>query len=458
MDQDTEEEEIKPLIFNYIFHIVLFIFYLVLHLIIHSKVYWIFKSLGIIFAIGSFFNIIYFLFPIFPFIIIFKRKFKKNIMIVLKTTTFILLIIVIIFGLILTTVILVTSLKSKIFCKECPFNFNIKHLNDTFGQYYRKEVNKDEIKDKCSSRRCVFDKEDLTQNHSNIYLCNYDPSEEFNEDGKKIYKKIGQNGEEITVDKQLICHIVSSNYKIIKFSYSQFYLYLDLCYYYADFYRCQRFTRPEKDFNLGLKDDCPDNNYLLLAYILCVLVVIMDVIIALLPWSIEYITFKKLVTILSVTRRKANSNNSTAKSSEISQDEHSFKKEKTPVIIIEREIQNNNLNINIDNDDDLIIKLENNKVRINKIDMHNNSEDEKDIYKTNIIYKNKTSERAKLNTKNIEIEVNSEDKDIYMNNLDDNIEDQIRKKIIKKKLQSTTLLSNQGRPLEIKIDNKNYEN
>ena len=100
---------------------------------------------------------------------------------------------------------------------------------------------------------------------------------------------------------------------------------MNLCYIYTDFYRCKRFNKPEKNYDLSLTEECPENDYLLLLYILCVLAVIMDVVVSLLPWGREYITFKKLVIILSITRRKVNSHNSTAKSSVISQEQPSFK-------------------------------------------------------------------------------------------------------------------------------------
>ena len=77
MNQQIEQEEIKPLIYNYIFHIALFMIYLALHIIIEIKTFWIIKSLDTIFLTGTYFNILYFIFPIFPLIILFKRIYKK---------------------------------------------------------------------------------------------------------------------------------------------------------------------------------------------------------------------------------------------------------------------------------------------------------------------------------------------------------------------------------------------
>jgi hypothetical protein len=67
-----------------------------------------------------------------------------------------------------------------------------------------------------------------------------------------------------------------------------------------------------------------------LIFILSVLIIIIDIIIALLPWGVEYMSLKKLISILSTTRRKTNSHNSTARSSQISNNEESFHKKKLP--------------------------------------------------------------------------------------------------------------------------------
>ena len=78
--------------------------------------------------------------------------------------------------------------------------------------------------------------------------------------------------------------------------------------------------------------------------------------IAILPWGIEYITFKKLLIILnSTTRRKVNSKNSTAKNSEISKNEESFKKEATPIII--SPLENVNTDQALNQDDEIVLKL-----------------------------------------------------------------------------------------------------
>ena len=448
MNDEIEQEEIKPLIFNYIFHMILFLVYFFLHLVMHLKFFWINNIIGTLFEIFTYFNILFSLFPIFPLIILCKKKYKKKLFHILKILSFILLITAITIGLILFVLFLINSITSKLFYKECPFNISIDHLNAIFKPFYENsQKNEDEYKDKCNSKRCVLDKVNLEEEFPYYYLCNYDPLEDF--DNNKLYTRQLPNGEKITSNKQLTCSIVSPNYNLIQFSHPELNSYLRLCYYYADFYRCKRFNEPEKYFDLHLKDKCPESTYLLLLYILCVLIVIMDVIIALLPWGIEYIVFKKLLIILSPTRRKVGSNNSTEKSSVISQNEESYKKEKTPIIISPLEDHINNSILEQDNE--IVSQLKEKGVKIRKINRINDiSEDKKDNYRPTENDAKKTSERLNANRDNLQIKINPiEEND--NNGLFD------RDKNKKKFQQSTTLYSNKIKQIEIKIDNNNND-
>ena len=129
MDHETEQEEIRPLIFNYVFHVILYVLIFVMHLIMYNKVFWIFSSLSILYLIGSYINILYMIFPVYPLVLIILKQYKKRIIQTLKKTTLILLIITITFGLIASISILINSINSKVFCRECPFNLNLAHLN-----------------------------------------------------------------------------------------------------------------------------------------------------------------------------------------------------------------------------------------------------------------------------------------------------------------------------------------
>ena len=71
--------------------------------------------------------------------------------------------------------------------------------------------------------------------------------------------------------------------------------------------------------------------------------------ISILSWSVEYFSLKRIVKSLITSIRKSNSNNSTSRSSRISNAVESFKKEKTPVLILTPDDI-----INTENNDDIL--------------------------------------------------------------------------------------------------------
>ena len=121
---DIEQEEIRPLKFNYLFHFFLFVLIFILHLIIYSKVYWISEIFEKFFIILSFLIIIYFLFPIIPLIMIFLKRFKLKIIHIFKKLSFLFLII---FN--ITYESHSTPLINFMFFNHIYFNWNINNCS-----------------------------------------------------------------------------------------------------------------------------------------------------------------------------------------------------------------------------------------------------------------------------------------------------------------------------------------
>ncbi len=367
---NLDQEEIRPLLFNYLFHFLLFILIFVLHMIINSKIIWISDVYKKLYLFCIYLGLIYCVYPIIPSIMIFLKYFKLKIIYIFKKFSFIFLIFSIIIGLLLSAVLLINTINSKVFCQECPFNISLNHLNHIFSNYYNKSPKQDEIKDNCKSRRCILDSVNLNEDYPYIYLCNYDPSYDFNDD-EKIYKRTLPDGTEITTKNQLVCISLGIPYNEIDLNHNELYSYLDSCYYLSEFYYCKRFNQPKKTYNIDLDNGCPETNYLFLLYILCVLIIIIDIVITMLPWGVEFISLKRIIQLLSTGRRKSTSNNSTEKSSVISNQEETFKKENTFLIISPLNNENGNiLNIN----KKLIKKNSTNEIIQNNI---NNKEEDK---------------------------------------------------------------------------------
>ena len=145
---------------------------LTMHLVVYYRIYWIYNSLNILFLIFTYCNVIYFIFPIIPLTFLLMKKYKKKIMNVLKLITFILLIISLLFGLIISIVLLINTINSKLFCKECPFSLSIDHLNALFNTYYDKRSLDGDTKNLCYRRRCILDQENMDEKFPFVYLCN----------------------------------------------------------------------------------------------------------------------------------------------------------------------------------------------------------------------------------------------------------------------------------------------
>jgi hypothetical protein len=408
MEDTLEQEEIRPLIFNYVFHFILFILVFLLHLIICSKLYWVSKLYYKLYLFGIYLGILYFLFPIFPIIIIIWKKFKKKIFLFLKKLTLAFLIISIILGLFISAIILINTIFSKTFSRECPFSITLSHLNYLFAEYYDKNPSNDDIKDLCKSRRCILD--EIKENDNNKfpykYLCNYNPIFDFKEKDK-IYRRNTLNGKEITSDAQLNCDFVQESFMHLPLKHNELYKYLKLCYNLDDFYYCGRFDKPEKEYKLDNEDTCPDTSYIFLLYILCVLVILIDIIITMMPWGVEYISLKRIVRILSnMTRRKPNSHNSTQKSSVITNNnnEESFKKSKTQIIVLPSNNEEEIINVNkrklyIQDNEDINNGESRNRTQINK--NVQNTERVKINNSLNVFGRNEQNISTEMNNQNI---------------------------------------------------------
>jgi hypothetical protein len=407
MEDTLEQEEIRPLIFNYVFHFILFILVFLLHLIICSKLYWVSKLYYKLYLFGIYLGILYFLFPIFPIIIIIWKKFKKKIFLFLKKLTLAFLIISIILGLFISTIILINTIFSKTFSRECPFSITLSHLNYIFGKYYDTNPSNDDIKELCKSRRCILDEVNSDNNKFPYkYLCNYNPFFEFNEKDK-IYRRNSLNGKEITSETQINCELVDVSFMNLPLKHNELYKYLKLCYYLNDFYYCGRFDKPEKEYKLDNEDTCPDTSYLFLLYVLCVLIILIDILITMMPWGVEYISLKRIVRIMMhITRRKPNSRNSTQKSSVITNNnnEESFKKTQTQVIVLPSNNEEEIINIKkrkLYIQDDYIINNEENRNKTQTIKVVQNSERDKINNSINVFGKNEQNTQNEINNQNI---------------------------------------------------------
>jgi hypothetical protein len=290
-------------------------------------------------------------------------------------------------------------------------------LNYLFGKFYDKNPSDNDIKDLCKSRRCILDEVNDNYKYPYRYLCNYNPTSEINKKDQ-IYIRNSLNGNEFTSNTQINCDLVGVSFMYLPLKHYELYKYLTLCNYLNDFYYCERFNKPEKEYEIDNGESCPEEAYLLLSYILCVIIILFDILVTMMPWGVEYISLKRILQLMNVTRRKPNSNSSTQRSSIITNNEESFKKSKTEIIVVPSGNEENIISINrrklIIQDDDNINNEENIKT-IQPIKIIQNSERVKINSSINVFGKNEQNISTEINNRNITNNLRSQNEFIPIN-------------------------------------------
>lgn len=334
--QDSLSEEIKPLTYCYIFHFIFYTLLFILHYTLYYKIYWLNGILTKIFIFITYFGIIFYIIPAFQMMLLCIKYFKLKIFRIFKKISLIFFILSITIGLMTFIIFLFNTIKSKKFCKECPLSYTLDNLNYTFSNLNKENSEEDN----CHLKRCILFSQNINEKYAYSYLCNYEIKEENEIKEKNEFKRKLPNGTEIISNNEFICYELWPTYTQISFNSNIYYNYLDLCSYYTKFYICERFSEPENYYIMQNDEQCPEDNYMIFLYILSVLIIITDIIISLLPWLIEYLSFKRILEI-AYSNNRSISNISTKKSTVNSNNAESFKKEETIIIVSPLNIKNN---------------------------------------------------------------------------------------------------------------------
>ena len=373
--------------------------------------------------------IINFIFPIISFIFIIKNKITKKNVNKFKIITIIFCTLTIIFGFFFSGVLMINAIESPEFCKECPFNLPLSEIN-SFSNY---NLNK-----KCKERRCIKNSPNPETNIKNEndlyeYICNYNPTDEFDE--IKESHDIENNNNTFSRDSDnIFCtEITKDDISNSDFENNYSINFYNMCNIYTKLYICERNQLPNK-FNIEKNFVCPEKDYMTKLVIYCMLNVLINLIFGFFPWKSELYKFNILIMNYEPrrTNQKANSFSSTINDSKGIKEnisENNFERTPTEIIIVcgnknnnitnsINDINNNNTN-NINN----IYKKKSTK-QINFMKNVASSEEQND--------KNKNKTEIKLtkklniniinnNTETIDI-VNETERNLYENNLNENIE------------------------------------
>ncbi len=341
----------------YIIHIFIFSLIFVFNYVLIPQVYWLKRIYKLVYLITDIINLINLVLPIISLIYIGIKKLTKNNIKIFKNFTLFFCVFSILIGLFFSCILMMNAIESPEFCKECPFNLPITDINEL--------IKSGNLNKKCNERRCIINSENyeaLEKNENNLYeyICNYDPTSEFEETKENfdanddIYIENNNNNstnkdnyDSITCNKiSEVAHIVSNG---LENTYTlNFY---EKCNSYTELYICER-TKAPNVLQLGDNRVCPNQDYATKLIIICIINVFINLMINFIPWKCEYNKYSDIFNMYHPRRNniKSISFNSTLNSSKIPKEEKNnedkFEKSPTEIIIVYSDTNSQLININ----------------------------------------------------------------------------------------------------------------
>ena len=408
---DIPQSEIKCFKIKYIFHLVSCAIIILFNFILISKIIWIKVFIYFIYLGLSYFCILYFISPILSLILAILKKINKENISKLRLLNLIFCVLAIIVGFFLVISLLINTIESSDFCKECPFNIKINDINN---------------KNICINRICLLNSENKENTYQYEYICNLDPSKYFDEKGP--FKRGLNESFTIESNNEIECKKYELGYIIENDIINR---YINFCGSNKELYICKRFSKP-KYYNIKENFKCPEDNYSKILYMFCILNIFINLVLSFIPWRIEIVSYDKI--ILHTRRNNMASNNlslnSTIDNSKVDNEnkEENFQKVQTQVIIL---CNNNNLNINENRNNININNIQNENNQYIHTENCNHITNSNNKNKDNIKYKTCDEE---LNSKNNNISNPQSSSEIFI--LEDN------KKINKKKNKTSKINNN----------------
>jgi len=428
MNEDAYRTKIRELKKNYILHLIVNAIIIIFNLVLSFEIFWLNEILYYLYFSLSIFGILYFIIPIIPLIFLLLKKLTQKNIKIFKIKSFIFCGSVIVTGISFIITLMVNALKMNEFYPECPFNLQNSYINKIYSDYMDNNLEEKQLKNHCINRRCVFNKEVLSSSYPYEYICNYDPTTDF----EKIINKTNNNNETIT---QIQCNKIG-NFNNYHFGNREIYKFLEMCNSFEEFYICQRISEP-KVYSIPEDFKCPKKNYMTILIFLCMVSVLLNLIISFFPWRIEYIKYKNIIYFLTSNSnnnaQNNNSLNSTQNASKIKkvEQEKSFKKEPTEIIFVYTNTDENmikqdtsydekEINISCQNKKRNSTKEINNNIKINEIINNNNIKINNMNYKNN---KDNIRMEQSPNIKILKMNKNQKKKETERNKKKENISD-----------------------------------
>ena len=394
--------QINLLKISYLFNFLLLGILLIFNLVYIKSIIWKssklnrdFSILIIIFFIPIFSPLIFFI------IIIFKKTYKIFFLLLKIGFITTILSIGIAIGILIIYIFIIE--EYPLFYRNCPFNYDLSDLEIIFYNFMNnKNINSNnkisELREICENRRCIIQNifsSDAVDNRY-FYICNYDSSEDFKEEK----------------DNEIFCEKFTSKEEFD----SKMIMYINLCNSLINFYLCKTKNIPKK-YNIESDYVCPSKENK--SFALEIIITLLNIVIPFSIYLIEFICCKKIMKLLVSLNinRPANQNNEnggtvdTSRKTDLKNNNSSFKKENTQLIIIDKSSNEDKI-FNIYNKDKSLKRKNRNIVNNKAESLLINSTTAKPTSLLNIeIIKNK-----RKNKNNLKIDIDEKNKSFTNNN------------------------------------------
>ena len=288
-------QEIHSMQISYSFHFVFYLILLLEHILMILKIFWYGKIHLKLFISCSVIDLLFLFYPIFPLIFMYKIILKKNLTKLFKLISLILIILSLVFGVIKNIFFWMNLTSTTNFSRECPYNINdVKlFLNDDFNS------------ELCSRRRCLLESiNDSEEGYPFNYICNFNSQNEFEIDPNSQYPIKTEDGSIYYLKYYVKCEQKYSIDDLLsdknnKNSENEIFIYLQKCWDNKDiknFYLCQRYELPQS-FDIEENYKCPKDNYNIILYLSGIFLIILDIILAFIPWSLDYKSYLRIISL-----------------------------------------------------------------------------------------------------------------------------------------------------------------
>ena len=293
MDRIEIYQEIRSMKITYIFHFVFYTLLGVEHLLMILKIFWSIKIHIKLFISCSIIDLLFLFYPIIPLVLMYHIILKKNLTKIFKILSLLIIIFSLVIGIIINVFFWLNLKETTSFSKECPYN-----INDT-----KLFIDDENPSERCNKRRCILESINLFEGYPYNYICNYNSQNEFEIEPNKQYPIKLRDGSTYYLKYYIQCEKKGSIDELFFDKnnindQNELYIYLQKCWNNNDikgFYLCQRYELHNK-FNVDENFNCPKDNYNVILYLSGIFLIVLDIILAFIPWSLDYKSYSKIIS------------------------------------------------------------------------------------------------------------------------------------------------------------------